>query len=395
MTELPAARAYAAFLAERRAGAGHRTLIPATPLAAGRLRRHGRVLVNFSGNDYLGLAREPALAQAAAEAARVWGTGSTASRLVCGHLPLFETLETRLAALKGTESALLWGGGFATNAGLLAALLDGRVLPTTPRVFADRLIHASLHQGLATAGVRPVRYRHNDLDHLETLLRREGRTDAPRFILTESVFSMDGDRADLAGLVFLRERYHAFLVVDEAHATGVLGPGGHGLAAAFPGRIDAVVGTCGKALGGYGAFVATSALVRDYLINRAASFIYATALPPPVLGALGAALDRLPALAPARERLQTRAGHLRRRLRAAGLDTGPSTTQIVPVILGAETRALAAQRRLEDHGLLAVAIRPPTVPPGTARLRLALSAGHTEADLDHLAVLLETLAHDR
>jgi 8-amino-7-oxononanoate synthase len=373
-------------LGDLAAAGRRRALRPVEPVDAVTVR-------NFSGNDYLGLARHPLLAERAAAWGREHGTGATASRLVCGTFALHAALEDRLAALKGTEAALLFNSGYQCNEAVLAALLHPDVAGPAPAVFVDRLAHASMHQGLRAAGIRQTRFRHNDLDHLDTLLSRAAPRVA-RFIVTESVFSMDGDRADLPALVALAERHGAFLYVDEAHATGVLGPAGGGLCAepAVRGRVDLVMGTFGKALGGFGAYVACSARLRDWLVNRAGGLIYSTALPPTVLGAIDAALDLLPTLDAARARLAAHGDTLRAACAAAGLDTLASTTQIVPAVLGPEAPALAAMAALEDAGLLAVAIRPPTVPPGTSRLRLALSAAHDEAQVERLCDALRRLS---
>lgn len=348
--------------------------------------RHGRRLINFSSNDYLGLAHHPALAAAAAQAAAEYGAGATASRLVSGTLPLHDALEQRLAMMKGSETALVMAGGFATNASVLAALLDADIAGKTPLVFLDRLAHASMHDGVMGAGVRQIRFHHNDLTHLEALLTRHADAPGPRLIVTESVFSMDGDRADLPGLLALADRYGAELYVDEAHATGVLGPQGAGLCAdpAVKGRVDLVMGTFGKALGGYGAFVACDTLLRDWLVTKARGFIYATALPPPVLGAVLAALTLIPGMDAERARLAQSGQIVRTALNKLGIDTLASDTQIIPAIIGSEADTLAAARFMEDRGLLTVAIRPPTVPPGGGRLRLALSAAHTDEDINAL-----------
>ncbi|GAB3124785.1 aminotransferase class I/II-fold pyridoxal phosphate-dependent enzyme [Novispirillum itersonii] len=375
----------AARLADLEAASRRRSLTVTAPDGGGvrRVTRNGQPLINFSSNDYLGLAHHPALAAAAARAAADHGTGATASRLVSGTLPLHDALESRLAALKGSGAALVMAGGFATNASVLAALLDADIAGKAPLVFMDRLAHASMHDGVIGAGVRQIRYHHNDLAHLETLLSRHADAPGPRLIVTESVFSMDGDRADLPGLCALAEKYGAELYVDEAHATGVLGPQGAGLCAdpAVKGRVGMVMGTFGKALGGYGAFVACDALLRDWLVTKARGFIYATALPPPVLGAVLAALDLIPQMEAARQRLTAHADTVRGVLHGLGIDTLTSDTQIIPAVIGAEADTLAAARFMEQRGLLTVAIRPPTVPPGSGRLRLALSAAHTPEDI--------------
>jgi 8-amino-7-oxononanoate synthase len=230
--------------------------------------------------------------------------------------------------------------------------------------------------------VRPTRFRHNDLAHLEELL--EGQPDAmqPRVIVTETVFSMDGDRADVAALSALAEKYRAFLYLDDAHATGVLGPGGFGLAHGL--RQGLAMGTFSKGLGGFGAYAACSLSLRDYLVNRCRGVIYATALPPAVLGAMDAALDLLPSLDGDRARVAAHADRFRSALNAAGLDTGASSTQIVPLILGSEDRALRMARQLEAEGFLALAIRPPTVPVGSSRIRFSFSALHGDAQREAL-----------
>lgn len=375
----------AASLADLDAASRRRSLTVTAP-EGGSVRevtRNGQRLINFSSNDYLGLSHHPALAEAAARAAMEFGTGATASRLVCGTLPLHDALETRLATLKGCGAALVMAGGFATNASVLAALLDADIAGKTPLVFLDRLAHASMHDGVMAAGVRQLRFHHNDLAHLESLLIRHADAPGPRLIVTESVFSMDGDRADLPGLCALAEKYGAELYVDEAHATGVLGPQGAGLCAdlAVKGRVGMVMGTFGKALGGYGAFIACDTVLRDWLVTKTRGFIYATALPPPVLAAVLAALDLIPGMDRARQRLARHGDTVRTALRGLGIDTLASDTQIIPAVIGAEADTLAAARFMEDRGLLTVAIRPPTVPPGSGRLRLALSSDHTDEDI--------------
>jgi 8-amino-7-oxononanoate synthase len=380
---------YAARLDDLESQHRRRRLVAVRPAGAGRVERDGCELLNFSSNDYLGLAGHPALTGRAAAWAEAWGTGATASRLVCGTTELHERIEAKVAAFKETEAALIFASGFQANATVLPALLDRRTVGGEPLVFADALIHASLHHGCRAAGVRPLLFRHNDLSHLEDLLRTPAARPGPRFIVTESVFSMDGDRADVPALAALAERYDAFLYLDEAHATGVLGPNGAGLAAEAPERVDLIMGTFSKALGSFGAYVAVSQRLRDYLINRCTGFVYSTALPPPVLGAIDAALDLVPALDAERRHLQSLADRLRAGLRAAGFDTGASTTQIVPVMLGDEAATLALSAALAKAGLLGVAIRPPTVPPGGSRIRFALTAAHRSEDVDRLVAGLQ------
>ncbi len=339
-------------------------------------------LLNVSSNDYLGLAQHPLLLERAGAWLAANGAGAGASRLVTGTLALHQQVESRLAALKGTQAALLFASGWQANTSVLAALL--RLPGPEPLVFCDALNHASLHYGCRAAGRSQIVFRHNDMAHLAQLLAASAARPARRFIVTESVFSMDGDQADLPALRALADRHGAFLYLDEAHATGVLGPRGMGLAGSVPGGVDLAMGTFSKALGGFGAYVAGSRALCDWLVNRASGFIHTTALPPAVLGAIDAALELVPGMEAERARLAGYATRLRAALAGLGLWYGPSTTQIVPAIVGEAAAAMALAERLRAHGVLAVAIRPPTVPEGTSRLRLALSATLTDADMDHL-----------
>jgi len=365
-----------------------RRLQPMQLAPQGRLLRDGGEFLDFSSNDYLGLSRHPLLIERASAWAAEMGAGAGASRLVTGTSSAHLAVEAKIAAFKGTEAALLFASGWQANAAVIPALV--KAAPGAA-VFTDRLIHASLHQGCAAAGVRQIRFRHNDLDDLETLLASKGKDAPARIIVTESVFSMDGDRADMQRLAAIARAHDAFLFVDEAHATGVLGPGGAGLSATVPGSVDLVMGTFSKALGGFGAYVAGSRLLCDYLINACGGFIFSTAPPPAVLGAIDAALDLVPSMDAERRHLADLAERLRSGLREIDLDTGPSTTQIVPAIVGEARTALELSRKLADRGIVAAAIRPPTVPNGTSRLRLALRASQETGDIERLlAAIRET-----
>lgn len=379
---------FAEAIAERKAVSRYRSLRAVSPARAGHVLRGGRELIDLSSNDYLGLSQHPDLAQRAAEWTQLYGTSSRGSRLVTGTLEAHLALEAKVAAFKGSEAALLFATGWQANAAIIPALLK---LEPDAAVFADWLIHASLHHGIRAGRTRHHGYRHNDLAHLEELLAEHGAKAPARIILTESVFSMDGDRADLPALVALARKHDALLVVDEAHATGLFGPQGAGLSAGLVDKPDIVMGTASKALGGFGAYVAADRAICDYLANAASGFIYTTAPPPAVLGAMDAALDLVPAMDAGRAHLQKLAGQLRAGLQALGFDTGPSDTQIVPVVIGGEADALAASAALEQAGILGVAIRPPTVPEGESRIRFSLSAAHDHADvarvLDAMAAL--------
>jgi 8-amino-7-oxononanoate synthase len=345
----------------------------------------GRDYVNLASNDYLALRFHQALIERAGEWAGRYGAGSGASRLVTGNLDLFSGIEAKVARLKAKPAALVMASGFQVNAAVLAALFDRTVLGAEPLVFADRLNHASMHFGCKAGGVRELRYRHGDATHLAELLTQHQGDSRPRFILTESVFSMDGDVAPLDEIARLARAHDACLIVDDAHATGILGEGGSGLS----GSADIVIGTFSKALGSFGAYVACSTTIREYLVNRCGGLIYSTALPPPVLGAIDAALDLIPAMDEDRAHVVRLAARFRAGAQALGYDTGASSTQIVPLMAGAPEAALELSDRLRKRSFWATAIRPPTVPVGTARVRLAFTRAHLESDID---LLLEALA---
>lgn len=369
-----------------------RRLRPVAPGHAGRVAIAGSDYLNFSSNDYLGLARHPLLIERAQAWAGRWGSGAGASRLVTGSLEAYGEVEAKIARLKGTEAALILASGWQANASVLPALFHRETLGAEALVFTDRLNHASLHQGCLAAGIRQIRFRHNDLDHLETLLKAQEGKPGRRFIVTESVFSMDGDRSDVVALAALADRFDTFLYLDEAHATGVLGPHGGGLSGLAPGRVDAIMGTFSKALGGFGAYIAGSRALCDHLVNHASGFIFATALPPAVLGAMDAALDMIPDLDAERATLARHGERVRTHFAGLGLDTSNSSTQIVPAVIGDAAATLEVSRQLQEAGILGVAIRPPTVPPGTSRIRFALSAAHGETDIDTMLAAMTMIA---
>jgi 8-amino-7-oxononanoate synthase len=378
-------RSYGAYLEARERDDLRRTLTDIEAPDARTIRIGPKSYVNFAGNDYLALRFHPLLLNRAEAWTERYGVGSGASRLVTGNLGLFAGIEAKVAALKQKQAALVMASGFQANASVLQALFDRSVLGAEPLVFSDRLNHASIHFGCAASGVRETRYRHCDATHLGSLLSQYQRDTRPKFILTESVFSMDGDAAPLSEIARLAREHDALLIVDDAHATGILGAGGRGLSE----DADVVVGTFSKALGSFGAYVCCSPLLRDYLINRCAGLIYSTALPPPVLGAIDAALDLVPELDGERAHVARLAERFRLGATTLGFDTGSSTTQIVPLIAGSSHAALSLSKRLRDAGYFATAIRPPTVPAGTARLRLAFTAAHGTDDVEGLLNALD------
>ncbi|MEA2198340.1 MAG: 8-amino-7-oxononanoate synthase [Solirubrobacteraceae bacterium] len=345
-----------------------------------RVLLSGREVLLLCSNDYLGLAADPRVREAAAEAALRWGAGSGASRLISGNMQPHRELEARLAAFEGYERALLFGSGYLANTGTIAALAGpGEV------VFSDELNHASIIDGCRLSRAETVVYRHNDVAHLESLL--EAAAGTPALIVTDGVFSMDGDVAPLPQLLELARRFGARLMVDEAHATGALGPGGRGAVAAagLSGEVDIVMGTLGKALGSYGAYVCANAETVDYLINRARPFIFSTAPPPPVVGAARAALAVLEAEPERVERLIANGRVLREALAAEGLVTTASTTQIVPIEIGEAEPTMALCERALERGVFAQGIRPPTVPEGSSRLRFTVMATHEPEELRRAA----------
>ena len=346
-----------------------------------RVELDGRPVLLLCSNNYLGLAEHPRVREAAAEAALRWGAGAGASRLISGTMEPHRQLESRLAAFKGFEAALLFGSGYLANTGAIAALAGpGEV------VFSDALNHASIVDGCRLSRAETFVYRHGDLDHLTWGLEQAGGRGS--LIVSDGVFSMDGDVAPLPQLLELARRHGCRLLVDEAHATGTVGPGGRGsvAAAGLSGEVDVVVGTLGKALGSYGAYVCAGAETVDLLVNTARPFIFSTAPPPPSVAAASAALelvddDRV-------ERLQANASRFRAALAAAGLGTGASRTQIVPVEVGAAEPTMALCERLLEAGVFAQGIRPPTVPAGSSRLRFTVMATHSAEALESAAGLV-------
>ena len=365
-------------LEERKSRHHLRSLRTVAPHSGVEVTVNGRPMLNFSSNDYLGLSGHPLLKQRATQFMERYGAGSTASRLICGTYECFDRVEQKLAALKGTESALLLSSGFQANVSILPALTDRHSL-----ILSDRLNHRSLVEGALLARCRVIRFQHNDLDHLRQLLEENQEKNHSRtLIVTESVFSVDGDRSDIDALVKLAKEFESLLIIDEAHATGVLGDRGMGLTCEK--KVDLTIGTFGKALGSFGSYITCSEQMRAYFINCCAGFIYTTALPPSVVGAIDAALDLIPAMENERLDLHHKAERVRASLNELGWSTGDSTTQIIPIIVGDEAQALALSEWLEEQGILAVAIRPPTVEKGQSRIRLALSTQHTQEHIEKL-----------
>jgi 8-amino-7-oxononanoate synthase len=355
----------------------------------------GRRVLCLASNNYLGLANHPEVVDAAAEAARRYGAGAGSARLVTGGLALHDELEARLAAFKGTEAALLFSSGYLANLGTVSALVG-----PGDAVFSDSLNHASIIDGCRLSRADVHVYRHADAGHLAERLEAWRRTAPPparALVVTDSVFSMDGDVAPLPDIAAACERHGAVLMVDEAHATGVVGPGGRGAVAGYglEGRVGVVMGTLSKSLGAAGGFIAGSADLCAYLRNRARSFIFDTALPPPTTAAALAALDvveREPERPVRARRLATR---LADGLRAAGYDVPDPPAAVLPVVIGPPAAAMELSARLLDAGVLVTAIRPPSVPEGTSRLRATVMATHTDAEIDRAIAAFAAARPDR
>lgn len=343
----------------------------------------GREAVLFAGNDYLGLSSHPEVTRAAGRALAEFGASAGASRLVTGNHPLYRELESALAALKGKEAALVFPSGYMANLGLLSALA-GR----SDTLYMDRLNHASLYDGWRLSGAELQRYRHGDTRHLDAILSRDRRRRIPgeagkdkSFIVTDGVFSMDGDLAPLAELQRLAGEHGCLLVVDDAHGTGVLGPEGRGTAAHLGVEPDVEIGTLSKVLGSLGGFVAGSRELIDYLVNRARPFIFTTGLPPAAVAAATAAVGLIKEEGWRRQRLLELAARARTELAAAGLEIPAGFTPIIPVIAGDESLAVKLSGLCLERGVFIPAIRSPAVPRGQARLRMTVSAAHSDEEL--------------
>src|SRR5512134_930159 len=349
----------------------------------------GATRLNFSSNNYLGLANHPAVVAALVESAARYGVGSGASRLICGHMDVHAELEDAVARLKGTEAALTFSAGYLANLGILSTLAG-----PDATIFSDELNHASIVDGCRLSRARVEVYRHRDASHLEDLLRRSGAK--RKIVVTDGVFSMDGDVAPLPDLVKVKDRHGAILVVDDAHATGVLPPRGRGTADHFGirGRVDIEMGTFSKALGTCGAYIGATREMVEYFINKCRPFIFNTGLPPAIAGATIAALDLLSGDPGILESLWRNEETFRAEMAARGRAVS-SRTAIVPVLVGGDEETMAVSHALFEGGVFVHGIRPPTVPEGTGRLRLTLMATHTSGMIKTAAELIDRTLSER
>lgn len=353
--------------------------------------------LDFSTNDYLGLSKHSELRKVAADAALEYGVGATGSRLFSGNFEMFEKFEVQIACDKHAEAALIFNSGFQANISALSSLLSVLALKAKPLVFFDKYNHSSLYQAAFLSKCELIRYKHNDMENLRSKLDEFRSNTRPKFIVSETIFGMDGDFAPLQELADLASEHGAFLYLDEAHATGVFGKHGYGLSttvdlSSIP---HVIMGTFSKALGASGGYVACNKVMRDYLINAAPGFIYSTAPSPMVIAAAQKAWAMVKNMDHERKLLRDLSAILRARLRDVNFNIGASNSHIIPIILGSEDVTIEAQKYLKANNIIVSCVRPPTVPVGTSRLRIALTSLHTEADLEVLIAKLNHVLHQQ
>lgn len=362
-----------------------------------RYRRLGRIrqesnpeLLDFSTNNYLNLSHHKDIIAEGEIAARSYGAGSTGSRLLSGNHRLYEEFEAVIAIDKHVESSLIFNSGFQANLSTLTCLLDDKISNQKPLVFFDKLNHSSLYQAIFLSKAELKRYHHNDVNHLESILKKYRNDPRQKFIVTETVFGMNGDIAPLEQIVELAKKFNTFLYLDEAHATGIFGVNGYGLSTTLDLQTIPyiIMGTFSKAIGVSGGYVACHNIMRNFIINKATGFIYSTSPSPAVVGAAFKAWKLVKSLNREREALQNLGNDLRTMLKNDGFNIGTSQTHIIPIILKEEDKCLKAQKTLFHEGIMVSCIRPPTVPPGTSRLRIALTTKHTREDIERLVATL-------
>ncbi len=341
--------------------------------------------VDFTNNDYLGLSQHPAVISRVSAAVGEFGLGGRASRLLGAQAEIARQLERKIAAAKSQDGqAIIYSTGFQLNASVISTLLNPDLLGTKPIVLSDRLIHASVHAGIRLAGARQSRFAHNDMDQLESLLQKNAGSDSACFVFVESIYGMDGDLAPLDDLYRLKQTYNFFLYVDEAHAVGIAGDQGYGLATQDADQADVVVGTFSKAIGAAGGFVVCSPTVKDLMVNFSGGLIYSTAPSPVVLAGVETAWELLPTLETEREQVRQLSDFFRQQLLLNNLSGGLSESHIIPVLIGGADKTMKLKSKLASQGLHVACIRPPTVPAGTSRLRISLNVNHTKEQISQL-----------
>ena len=359
-----------------------------------KIKYKNKILLNFSSNDYLGLSQNKYLKSETVKLIKKYGIGSGSSRLVSGNYDLHEETESILAKKKNSEDSLIFSTGYLANYSVLSTIFNSDIFKKSPIVFSDKLNHQCIYEACKSKKIHFLRFQHNNLNHLEDLLKQNKNKSNPKFILSESIFSMEGDIADIEGLILLKKKYNTFLFLDEAHATGVCGKNGFGLSVKFSKDIDCVTGTFSKAFGSFGAYVACSKKLKIFLINNCPSFIYSTALPFSLLGSILSAIKIVSKLEKQRQNLRKNSLFFRRSLKHIGFNIGNSQTHIVPIIIGEPNKTILISNKLENKGLYLAPIRPPSVPPKSSRLRISLSSLHKLNHLNKLIKELKNLSHE-
>ena len=343
-----------------------------------------KVLLNFSSNDYLGLSQNKTIKNNTINIIKKYGMGSGSSRLVSGNFDFHEKTEKELAKKKKSEAAIIFSTGYLANYSILSSIFNSNIFKKKPIVFSDKLNHQCIYEGCKNKDIKFLRFHHNDMNHLEYLLKKNKFKTNPKFILSETVFSMDGDFADIESLVKLKKKYNSFLFLDEAHATGVYGDNGFGLSLKFSNDIDCVTGTFSKAFGSFGAYLSCSKNLKSFLINKCPSFIYSTSLPFSLLASIYSSIKIIPKLKNERKKLIKNSFYLREALKKENFNIGNSQTNLIPIIIGDPKKTISISKELERKGLYVVPIRPPSVPPNSSRLRISISSSHSQDNIKKL-----------
>ena len=359
-----------------------------------KIKYKRKTLLNFSSNDYLGLSQNNTIKNDTIKIIKKYGIGSGSSRLVSGNFDFHEKIERELAKKKKSETTIIFSTGYLANYSILSSILSSNIFKKNPIVFSDKLNHQCIYEGCKDKRVNFLRFHHNDMNHLEYLLKKNKFKQNPKFILSESIFSMDGDFADIESLVNLKKKYNSFLFLDEAHATGVYGKNGFGLSLEFNNDIDCVTGTFSKAFGSFGAYVSCSKNLKSFLINKCPSFIYSTSLPFSLLASIYSGIKIIPKLKNERKKLIKNSYFLRTMLNKEGFNIGNSQTNIIPIIIGNSKKALIISKKLEKKGFYVVPIRPPSVPPNSSRLRISITSSHSQNNIKKLFKFLKMFKNE-
>ena len=355
-----------------------------TKIDAVKVRYKQKTLLNFSSNDYLGLSQNKTIKNYTINIIKKYGIGSGSSRLVSGNFDFHEKTEKELAKKKKSEAAIIFSTGYLANYSILSSIFNSNIFKKNPIVFSDKLNHQCIYEGCKNKDIKFLRFHHNDMNHLEYLLKKNKFKSNPKFILSETVFSMDGDFADIESLVKLKKKYNSFLFLDEAHATGIYGDNGFGLSLKFSNDIDCVTGTFSKAFGSFGAYISCSKNLKSFLINKCPSFIYSTSLPFSLLASIYSSIKIIPKLKNERKKLIKNSFYLREALKKENFNIGNSQTNLIPIIIGDPKKTILISKELENKGLYVVPIRPPSVPQNSSRLRISISSCHSQDNIKKL-----------